>query len=193
MVVRPLGNLEPLPLTVVRTGRTPVRQGDPCPGLWRVETGLVTLTVIDPDGRSFLVDVLGRGEPIGAPEGAASPWTVTAIRPTRLRAVAAADAPAALAEQAARLTWVGLGFAGFGVVDRLERRLLDLSARLGQPVPGGVSIPARLTQDELASMIGASRESVNRALGVLSARGVVDVRGRGRYVMRSQLRLVQPP
>ncbi len=140
MVVRPLGNLEPLPL-VVRAGRAAVRQGEPCPGLWRIETGLVSLDVVDPEGRSFLLDVLGPGEPVGAPEGSVAPWTVTATRPTRLRTVSGDGIHAALAEQAARLTWVASGFAWFGVAERVERRLLDLASRLGHAAPGGLLIP----------------------------------------------------
>jgi len=51
-------------------------------------------------------------------------------------------------------------------------------------------IPVRLTQDDLASMVGATRETVNRSLGRLLARGVLERQGRARYVVRPQLRLV---
>ena len=39
-------------------------------------------------------------------------------------------------------------------------------------------------------MVGATRESVNRAVRALVARGSIEVRGRGRYVVRTPLRLV---
>lgn len=190
MVVRPVGNLEPLPLTVVRTGSTPISQGEPCAGIWRIETGLLALTLLDEEGRSLLVDVAGPGDPLGAPDGLPAPWTATALRPGRLIGLHGADARAAQAEQTARTAWIAAGFAWFGVVERLERRLGDLAARLGRPVPGGVQIPVRLTQDDLASMVGASRESVNRALARMLRAGAVEVRGRGRYVVPTQLRLV---
>jgi CRP-like cAMP-binding protein len=51
-------------------------------------------------------------------------------------------------------------------------------------------IPVRLTQDDLASMVGATRETVNRALGRMLAGGALERQGRARYVVRSQLHLV---
>jgi CRP-like cAMP-binding protein len=47
---------------------------------------------------------------------------------------------------------------------RLARVLLDLAARNGRAVDDGILIESRLTQGELAGMVGASRETVNRAL-----------------------------
>jgi len=190
MVVRPLGAVEPLPLTIVRIGQTPVRQGASCPAVWRIESGLLSLDLVDADGRTFLVDLVGPGDALGVPEGAVAPWTATAWRPTRLAELAGADAAAAVAAQTARAAWVAAGFAWFGVADRLRRRLTDLAQRLGHRVPGGVQLPCALTQEELASMVGASRESVNRALMAMIRDGDVEVRGRGRYVVRSPLRLV---
>jgi CRP-like cAMP-binding protein len=90
----------------------------------------------------------------------------------------------------ARITALTADLAWFGVSDRIERRLSDLACRIGRPTDGGTLIPIRLTQDDLASMVGATRETTNRALQTLFARGVLDRLGRGRYVVRSQLRLV---
>lgn len=55
---------------------------------------------------------------------------------------------------------------------RLLRRLQDLAA--GRHA--GVRLP--LTQDELGRMIGASRETVNRALRDLTGRGALDAEAR---------------
>jgi len=82
MVVRPLGAVEPLPLTIVRIGQTPVRQGASCPAVWRIESGLLSLDLVDAEGRTFLVDLVGPGDALGVPEGAAAPWTATAWRTT---------------------------------------------------------------------------------------------------------------
>ena len=190
MVVRPVGAVEPLPLVVVRPGGSPVRQGEPCGGMWRIEAGLLALEVVDADGRSLLVDVLGPGDALGGPEGQPAAWTATALRPARLFVVGPRDATTALAAQCARLTWVASGFAWFPVAERVHRRLTDLAARHGRAVPGGVQLPCALTQDQLASMVGASRESVNRAVMAMVRAGAIEVRGRGRYVVRAPLRLV---
>jgi CRP/FNR family cyclic AMP-dependent transcriptional regulator len=187
MVVRPMGVVEPLPLVVVRTGQTPVRQDEPCADQWVVDTGLFAASVVDEDGRAMLLDLLGPGDGFGLPHGLPSPWTATALRPARLRPTDGIDV---LAATTTRLTTIATELAWFDITDRVEHRLLDLAQRLGRPAPGGTLIPVRLTQDELASMVGATRESVNRAVRALVARGSLDVRGRGRYVVRAQLRLV---
>jgi CRP-like cAMP-binding protein len=41
---------------------------------------------------------------------------------------------------------------------------MDLVARDGQPAEDGIRIETRMTQSDLASRVGASRETVNRAL-----------------------------
>jgi CRP/FNR family cyclic AMP-dependent transcriptional regulator len=190
MVVRPLGAVEPLPLTVVRIGQTPLRQGEACAAVWRIDSGLLSLDVVDPDGRSFLVDLVGPGDTLGVADGVGAPWTATAWRPTRLVELTGQAAAAAVAAQTTRVTWIAAGLAWFGVADRIRGRLTDLADRLGRPVPGGVQLPCALTQDELASMVGASRETVNRALMAMIRDGTLEVRGRGRYVVRAPLRVL---
>jgi len=190
MVVRPMGAAQPLPLVVVRAGHTAVRQGEPCPDLWAVESGVFEARVVSLEGRSFLFDLLGPGDTIGALGDAPSPWTATALRPARLLPLRDADAAAAMAAATQRATTIAADLAWFGVTERIERRLIDLARRLGRPVAGGTLITVRLTQDDLASMVGATRETANRALGRLLARGAIERQGRARYVVRSQLRLV---
>jgi CRP/FNR family transcriptional regulator, cyclic AMP receptor protein len=190
MVVRPMGATEPLPLVVVRAGHAAVRQGEPCPDLWTVESGVFEARIVSHDGRSFLFDLLGPGDTIGALGEARSAWTVTALRPCRLLPLRGQEAARAMAASTQRATLIASDLAWFGVGERIERRLLDLATRLGRPAPGGTLIPVRLTQDDLASMVGATRETANRALGRLLARGVIERQGRARYVVRSQLRLV---
>jgi len=187
MVVRPMGVVEPLPLVVVRAGQTPVRQDEPCTDQWIIDTGLFAVSVLDADGRTMLLDLLGAGDGLGLPGGLPAAWTATALRPARLRPTHDVEG---LAATVARLASIATDLAWFDTTDRVERRLIDLARRLGRPAPGGVLIPVRLTQDELASMVGATRESVNRAVRALVARGSIEVRGRGRYVVRAQLRLV---
>jgi CRP-like cAMP-binding protein len=62
------------------------------------------------------------------------------------------------------------------VETRVRRRLLDLAEAYGQAEPGTV-VPLR--QEDLASLSGAARATVNRVLREEAARGVVAV-GRGR-------------
>ena len=54
---------------------------------------------------------------------------------------------------------------------RVAKKLLELAETHGELGGGGTRISLRLTQRNLAGMVAASRENVNRALSRLSARG----------------------
>jgi len=66
------------------------------------------------------------------------------------------------------------GAAAAPLVVRLERRLLMLSGGLGNELDHRRRVVV-LAQDQLASMLGASRQTVNAALKELKARGLVKV------------------
>ena len=51
------------------------------------------------------------------------------------------------------------------------RDRLDLSSRFGRPVEDGILVAHDLTQEELAQLVGASRETVNKALADFAQRG----------------------
>jgi CRP-like cAMP-binding protein len=88
-----------------------------------------------------------------------------------------------LARRARRASWLACSVAWDRIADRLGTRLDDLAVRFGRPVPGGRILELPLTQEHLAGLTGATRESVNRALAELAAAGRVH-RSRGRYVVR---------
>jgi len=54
--------------------------------------------------------------------------------------------------------------ASLGVPQRLARKLLELAQAYGQAGPEGIFINLTLTQTDLASLIGATRESTNKSL-----------------------------
>src|SRR6476646_7422426 len=66
---RSMAVVEPLPLTIVRSGRTLVRQGDATAGPWLIETGILRASLVTSDGRELVVDLLGPGDVAGAPAG----------------------------------------------------------------------------------------------------------------------------
>lgn len=63
------------------------------------------------------------------------------------------------------------------IPSRLAKRLLDLADAHGQKTQNGTTINLRLTQQDLASMIGARRENVNRALAYYQSRGWLSKEG----------------
>jgi CRP-like cAMP-binding protein len=57
------------------------------------------------------------------------------------------------------------------VPGRVAKQLLDLSERFGVASDEGVRVVHDLTQEELAQLVGASRETVNKALADFVSRG----------------------
>ena len=70
------------------------------------------------------------------------------------------------------------------VDDRLLALLWCLAERWGRVVPGGVLVSLRLPHRTLAGMVGARRPSVTTALGQLIARGTIERRPDGGWLLR---------
>jgi CRP/FNR family cyclic AMP-dependent transcriptional regulator len=70
------------------------------------------------------------------------------------------------------------------VDDRLLAMLWCLAERWGRVVPGGVAVNLRLPHRTLAAMVGARRPSVTTALGQLIARGEIERRPDGGWILR---------
>ncbi|GGW10028.1 Crp/Fnr family transcriptional regulator [Streptomyces capoamus] len=89
-------------------------------------------------------------------------------------------------------------FSGSPVATRVARVLVDLAEDYGEPRRTGVLIGPRLTQAELAGLVGAKERRVHHVLGELAARGVIHV-GYGRTTvlspdrLREAARLAQDP
>jgi CRP/FNR family transcriptional regulator/CRP/FNR family cyclic AMP-dependent transcriptional regulator len=59
------------------------------------------------------------------------------------------------------------------VYGRVAKKLLELSKEHGVETEDGVRIDMRLTQQEIASMVGASRESVNKVMGYFTDKSYI--------------------
>lgn len=174
----------PLPLTIdVRSGREVVRQDEPYPGAWVVQSGALVMEAVNREGRCLALDLLGRGDLVGGlPEWTAEA-SVRSLVPSWLVPAGPAAIQRGLARRARRASWVACSLAWDRIADRVADRLDDLATRFGRPVPGGVRVQLPLTQEDLAGLTGATRESVNRALAELAAVGRV-VGGASWYVIR---------
>ena len=64
------------------------------------------------------------------------------------------------------------------VPGRVAKALLDLAERFGQRTEDGIHVPHDLTQEELAQLVGASRETVNKSLAEFVSRGWIRLEGR---------------
>jgi CRP/FNR family transcriptional regulator, cyclic AMP receptor protein len=69
-------------------------------------------------------------------------------------------------------------FGSYQADRRLARLLVDLVASQGRPARDGLGVDISLSQQELAGFVGASRESVVRALATLRRDGFVETNRR---------------
>ena len=69
------------------------------------------------------------------------------------------------------------------VPGRVAKALLDLNRRFGRPAPDGSLVQHDLTQEELAQLVGASRETVNKALADFAQRGWIRLEARAVVIL----------
>jgi CRP/FNR family transcriptional regulator, cyclic AMP receptor protein len=163
-------------------------EGDTGDKLYIILSGKIKLTKAAPDGRENLLSVHGPGEMFGElslfdPIPRTS--SATAVTNAELAGVAHEDLRTwlstrpevamhllqALAKRLRRINEVKADLVFTDVPGRVAKALLDLAERFGVPTPAGIQVNHDLTQEELAQLVGASRETVNKALADFAARG----------------------
>jgi CRP-like cAMP-binding protein len=77
-------------------------------------------------------------------------------------------------------SWTQIEVMGCSLVsDKIRVALSWLCSRIGEPTPEGIRI--EMSQGRLAQIVGTTRESLNRNLGLLKARGIISTKApRGR-------------
>jgi CRP/FNR family transcriptional regulator len=172
----------------LKRGEVLFAQGDPPSQLFVVDSGKIKLGRTAPDGRENLLSVLGPGEMFGElswfdPGPRTS--SAVAVAPTRLASLDYDDLYAWMAGRpqvaqellralTRRLRRTNSALADLVFTDvpgRVAGTLLDLAQRFGRPADTGLRVAHDLTQEELAQLVGASRETVNKALADFAARG----------------------
>ena len=170
-------------------------EGDQGDRLYVIREGKIKLGRRSPDGRENLVAILGPGEMFGELslfDPGPRTMTATAVAETQLLGLGNEDLAGLLAGRPAvskvllaalaqRLRRTNENLADLVFTDvpgRVAKALLDLSARFGRPVEEGVLVAHDLTQEELAQLVGASRETVNKALADFSSRGWIRIESR---------------
>ena len=174
--------------TEVPRGQVLFHEGDPGDRVYVIVEGKMKLGRASGDGRENLLAILGPGEMFGelslfdpGPRNA----TATAVADTVLLALGSDDLTTWLSDRpdvarqllralARRLRRTNENLADLVFSDvpgRVAQALLDLSERFGRPTDDGLRVAHDLTQEELAQLVGASRETVNKALADFAQRG----------------------
>ena len=180
---------------VFAAGAYLAREGEPAASMFVIERGLVRITHTSHHGREFVLRLLGPGETYGETgvldAAGLRATSAIAVQSTSCVMISKDDIVAAVRstpELALRMLALMVDharqqdqdladFAFLDVTGRIARKLLHLASRHGEAVAGGVRIGVRLPQAELAAMVGASRENVNRSLGQLVTLGALSMDG----------------
>lgn len=165
-----------------------IHEGELGDSLFVILSGRVKVFVADAEGREMVLDFHGPGDYVGemALDGRPRAASVMAVEPTvvsvltreALRAAIAANADVAmnlictLIERARIATENVRNLALMDVYGRVARLLLSLAVE--QP-DGKMVVPERLTQQEIADRVGASRDMVSRIFKDLTIGGYVTV------------------
>ncbi|AZN30438.1 Crp/Fnr family transcriptional regulator [Flaviflexus salsibiostraticola] len=179
----------------LRRGESLFHEGDSGEHLFIIVDGKIKLGHAADDGRENLIAILGPGEIIGElslfDKGKRS-TSATAVAPTTLLALSHVDlmrfidgnpdmAKHMLAQLAQRLRKTNEQMADLVFADvpgRVAKALLDLARRFGERTQEGVYVAHDLTQEEIAHLVGASRETVNKSLADFVSRGWIRLEGR---------------
>jgi CRP/FNR family transcriptional regulator len=165
-------------------------QGDVGSTCYLIERGRVRIFVLGEDGRELSVRVLGSGEIIGemslldhlprsASAQAMEKTDLFVLHHDRLRRYLR-DYPSlafnllqALSARIRQINEQAEELATMTVEERLMCQLRKFAEWSGEPTADGLRIAIPLTQTELATLVGTSRESVNRSLARLRDAGKV--------------------
>jgi CRP-like cAMP-binding protein len=181
-------------------GHTIFAEGEPGDRLYIILDGKVKLGRHSPDGRENLLAIMGPADMFGELSVFdPGPRTSTAVAVTEVR-LATMDRVGMrswvtqrpeIAEQllrviARRLRRTNNSLADLIFTDvpgRVAKALLQLARQFGTQENGQLRVTHDLTQEELAQLVGASRETVNKALADFGQRGWLRLEGKSVVIL----------
>jgi CRP-like cAMP-binding protein len=181
---------------------------DPPNRIHIIKRGRVRVYRLSPDGKQLTLDIFDKGTILGdmnllgqqrLPEGyaeAIDDGVICTITPEELRQLIERFPTVGVniirhlsrRLQSAERELEGMAYRR--VDQRLARKLLDLAQRFGGPSTRGTLIDARMTQQELAEMIGTTRETLAHTLSDFRRRGLLATE-QHRVVIRDAERLAE--
>ena len=171
------------------------QQGDAGDEFLVVVEGRLKITFLHKDGRELTLAMLGPyqslgevslidDEPRSASAVALSPLCVLSINKRDFRALLESSPAiciallATMGRRMRELTDDTAGLIFLDVIQRVARKLLYLADSIGVDRNGGREIAQPLTHQALAAMVGATRETVTKALKDLQTQGMISIRRR---------------
>ena len=169
-------------------------KGDPAAGMMVVVSGRVRITSSSADGKEVVLNIIDPGDVFGEIaliDGVERTADATAAEATELLLLERRDFLPYLKRHPGlslellkmlchRLRMTNEQLEDFSFLDlrrRLAKKLVHLADSHGEEAPEGVRIGFKLTQQELAAMMGTTREAVNRQLRTLTDEGLIKQNG----------------
>jgi CRP/FNR family transcriptional regulator/CRP/FNR family cyclic AMP-dependent transcriptional regulator len=175
-----------------RRGEVIFHKGDPGATLYLILSGQVKIVLPSEGGEEAVLGVLDEGEFFGELsliDGRPRSATIMATQSTEALVLhrddflafldsnpkCAVDLLHTLCERLRETDEFVEDAVFLDVPGRLAKKLLELADEYGQSGADGTIIGLRITQQELATMVGATRESVNKHLRGYRARGIIEI------------------
>lgn len=182
---------------------TILRAGDRTDFVYFILSGVLKVLVSDEEGREVILSNLGPGEffgEMGVLDDNPRSATVVTTSPCELVVIAKADFKRCLAENfdvslyimrslVKRLRTADRKIESLALMDvygRVARLLLEMSE---EDSDGQQVVMKKISKQDIAKMIGASREMVSRVMKDLSLQGLIE-EGGGRILLREKINLI---
>lgn len=183
----------------VARGQTILRAGDRTDYVYLILSGNLKVLVSDEEGREVILSILGPGEffgEMGVLDDNPRSATVVAVGPAELVVISKADFRKCLADNfdlslyimrnlVKRLRQADRKIESLALMDvygRVARLLLEMS----EEVDGRQVVNRKISKQDIAKMIGASREMVSRVMKDLHQQGLIE-ESEGRIYLRERL------
>jgi CRP/FNR family cyclic AMP-dependent transcriptional regulator len=195
-------------MTHCHPGQVILSPDDPPDRIHILKKGKVRVFRVTPDGKQLTLDIYDRGTILGDMRLLGQAPLPEAYAETLDAAVICTITPDELRRLIERYPTIGVNIITFlsrrlreaereleamayqRVGQRLARKLIDLAQRFGVETVRGTLIEARLTQQELAEMIGTTRETLAHTLADFRRRHLLDT-DRHQVVIRDAERLAE--
>jgi CRP/FNR family transcriptional regulator len=192
-------------MAVYRKGSVLFVEGEQPRGVFIVCSGRVKLSTSSSEGKTLIVKIAEAGEVLGASGTILdTPFEVSAetLEPSQINFIRREDfmqflnanpeacmhTAQALSEKyhSAQHEIRTLGLSQ-STTEKLARLLLDWCARSGDATPKGTRLKVLLTHEEIAQMIGTTRETITRLLSDFKRRKMIEIKGSSVFVQTASL------
>jgi CRP-like cAMP-binding protein len=182
-----------------------LKKGDPALQIYVIAKGRLKAISTGGDGRQAALSIMGPGEVFGEVavlDGQPRSATISALEPCELLIIQRNDffrylestprvAIKLLEVLARRLRGLSERLEDSTFLElpaRLAKELGRLADRYGTTCANGLRIDLKLSQEELGTLVGASRESVNKQLRAWESDGLIEQQA-GRIVVKQRVEL----